>query len=77
MASKVERLSSAEATVLRRLADSGSGVWDAGDSRPLWENRYWTLCLLNKLAGKGLVAEVETDRVYGITPDGLIMSSRY
>lgn len=76
MTSKNERISSAEAAVLRRLSDADGGRWDA-DSRPLWENRYWTLRLLNILASKGLVSEIEIERTYEITADGLLMSSRY
>jgi hypothetical protein len=70
MGSRNERISSAEATVLVRLAATTNGRWESGE-RPLWESRYWTLRLLNILAGKGMVTEVVIDETYEITRDGL------
>lgn len=70
-----KRLSSAEADTLVRLANRG-GVWSTGH-RPLWESRYWTVHLLNMLARRGLVAELEADRRYEISRDGLSLVSRY
>lgn len=69
-------LSSAEAAVLCRLADQPGGVW-AVESRALWENRYWTLRLLNRLVGAGLVEEVEVDARYKITNLGHLEANRY
>ena len=68
MASSSKRLSSAEHTVLLRLMERG-GTWTTGE-RPLWESRYWTLRLLNKLASTGLVEEVEQDTKYSLTRQG-------
>lgn len=58
-----DALGSAETAVLRALADRPGGAWTT-DDLPLWDNRYWTLQLLNKLAKRGLVTEVTAGRVF-------------
>jgi hypothetical protein len=72
MGSRSKPLSSAEQAVLRKLIARG-GTWANGDT-PLWESRYWTLHLLNRLASQGLVSEVEQDRKYQATRDGLAVN---
>lgn len=69
MASSSKALSSAEYTVMERMYHRG-GSWTAGDL-PLWENRHWTLHLLNVLAVRGLVDEVERDTRYDLGRKGL------
>lgn len=64
-----DRVSSAEAAALYELADRSKGEWRE-DDKPLWDNRHWTLALLNKLAKRGLVDEVEPDVHYRLSQHG-------
>lgn len=58
-----EALGSAETAVLRNLANRPGGTWKP-DDRPLWDNRHWTLALLQKLAKRGLVIEEGAGQIY-------------
>lgn len=58
-----DALGSAETAVLRALADRPGAAWKPED-RPLWDNRHWTLALLQKLAKRGLVNEEGAGQIY-------------
>lgn len=62
-------LGSAEAAVLNWLGDHG-GKWEEGDG-VVWENKFWTIRLLDSLCGKGLVVDAVPGAHYRLTDKGM------
>lgn len=59
---------SAEKATLVALLNLG-GSWTK-ESRWVWENRYWTIRVLDGLVCKGLVRSVVPEGHYTLTPEG-------
>jgi hypothetical protein len=62
------RIGSAEKSVLQGLKDRG-GTWCTKDGA-IWDSLHWTARILESLAVKGLVDELEPDKKYRINKAG-------
>lgn len=62
------RLGTAERQVLEAV-DYVGGTWTK-DKGVLYENFYWTRCILARLANRGLVKEVRREEEYTLTVEG-------
>lgn len=63
-----ERLGTAEQQVLDGV-DRVGGTWTQ-EKGVLYENFYWTRCVLARLANRGLLKEVRHEEEYTLTDEG-------